>query len=451
MTPISQFFTTGKPWRIPCALFLWVCVTHFVSGVVATGDSKWCIHTAESILREGNTNLDEYPDAMYGTDYCIERIDGHCYTLYPLGSSLIALPVVFLADCGLKGLFVAYPHLEPFLIQHWAPLNGYTSVTSTSVFWLMELLIGCLVVASATVMMYFIGREALNARRSLLFALIFAFCTPAWSTGSRSMGQHGPSMLFLGAAIYLFLLSRRYPGIVQYASLPLSFLYVIRPTNAIPIALLTVCVLISHRRYFLRFLMWALPVSIPFFIFNFCIYHAPLSGYYLPKRISGTTHFHEALAGTLISPGRGLLLFTPVVAVALVGFILKVRNKEARAFDWCLGITVVLHWIAISSFPDWGGGHSYGPRYFSDITPIFVFYLIPVLTYFQTRERAAAPLARYAVAALVAISFLFHARGATDWRTWGWNREPADINDAPGRLWDWRDPQFLRGLFERSG
>jgi hypothetical protein len=33
----------------------------------------------------------------------------------------------------------------------------------------------------------------------------------------------------------------------------------------------------------------------------------------------------------------------------------------------------------LASFEQWSGGHCYGPRYFSDMTPIFVWFLIPVL------------------------------------------------------------------------
>ena len=107
----------------------------------------------------------------------------------------------------------------------------------------------------------------------------------------------------------------------------------------------------------------------------------------------------------------------------------------------------LVHWVAVASFGDWWGGHSYGPRYFTDLTPFFVYLLIPVFQYFESHRGNASLANRTTVAALVAFSFLVHARGATDLRTWAWNREPVDVNDAPQRLWDWCDPQFLRDLF----
>jgi len=41
-------------------IFLVVFISHFVSRNVTSFDSAWSIHTAMSIIKEGNTNLDEY-------------------------------------------------------------------------------------------------------------------------------------------------------------------------------------------------------------------------------------------------------------------------------------------------------------------------------------------------------------------------------------------------------
>ena len=48
-----------------------------------------------------------------------------------------------------------------------------------------ELLIASLIVALASVVMYVVARRFLGIAQSILIALVFAFCTPAWSTASR--------------------------------------------------------------------------------------------------------------------------------------------------------------------------------------------------------------------------------------------------------------------------
>jgi len=47
------------------------------------------------------------------------------------------------------------------------------------------------------------------------------------------------------------------------------------------------------------------------------------------------------------------------------------------------------------------------------------------------------------------ISFTIHFRGAHRRSAWDWNSQPVDVDVDPTRIWDWRDPQFLRGLTRR--
>ena len=60
-------------------VFLAVFVSHFYGGNNLSFDSKWTIHTALSIIREGNTDLDEYGELIARHDEygAIERFGGH--------------------------------------------------------------------------------------------------------------------------------------------------------------------------------------------------------------------------------------------------------------------------------------------------------------------------------------------------------------------------------------
>src|SRR5262249_38064441 len=144
-----------------------------------------------------------------------------------------------------------------------------------------------------------------------------AFGTAAWSTASRALWQHGPSMLMLTLALYLIVRARERPWIAQLAGLPLAFAYVIRPTNSLSILLLSAFVFLTYRRYFLRYVAGGLMVAVPFFLYNLAVYGAPLSPYYLPDRIGSNPAFLEALAANLVSPARGLFFASPVLLFAL--------------------------------------------------------------------------------------------------------------------------------------
>jgi hypothetical protein len=75
---------------------------------------------------------------------------------------------------------------------------------------------------------------------------------------------------------------------------------------------------------------------------------------------------------------------------------------------------------------------------------VFVYFLIPVVQAIRAASGARRVLATATFAALAAIGIAIHAHGAIDKRTWLWNSTPANVDYAPERLWDFRDPPFLR-------
>jgi hypothetical protein len=251
-------------------------------------------------------------------------------------------------------------------------------------------------------------------------------------------------MLMLTLALWVMLSAERRPSVVQYASLPLAFAFVVRPTNAISIAVLSHVVLVGYRRYFVRYVLWSLPIAIPFLLFNLAVYHSWHSWYYSPARVGHGSLLGEALAGNLVSPNRGLLVFSPILLLALYGAWLKLR-RDRTLLDAALVAVVVLHWLLISSHLPWNGGHTYGNRLFSDVIPYFVYFLIPVVAALpEPRHVGRRPMLAAAFVVLVALSFAIHYRGAYRRVTWDWNSSPVDIDVDPSRIWDWRDLQFLR-------
>ena len=405
---------------IPVAIVVLVFVAHF-GGIITTYDSRWSIPTARSILREGNTDVEEYRARLAAdpaSGYALETIDGRHYAASPIGVSLLALPVVFVLDA-------AGAHMP----------DGKT-----------EKLVASLVMALTAMVLYLIARRALSIPRALLLTFVFAFCTPAWSVGGRGLWQHGPTMLMLTLALWIILSAERWPSLVQYASLPLAFAFVVRPTNALSIAVLSLIVLLGYRRYFVRYVLWSLLIAIPFVLFNLAVYHSWHSWYYSPERVGHGTLLGEALAGNLVSPNRGLFVFSPILLLALYGAWLKLR-RDRTLLDVALVVIVVLHWLVISSHLPWNGGHTYGNRLFSDMVPYFVYFLIPVVAALpEPHEVRRRPALAVAVVVLVVLSFAIHYRGAYRRIAWDWNSSPVDIDVDPSRIWDWRDLQFLRAL-----
>jgi hypothetical protein len=413
-------------------VFVAVLTGYVTSRNITSFDSVWSMHTSMSLLREGNPDLDEYRDLIerLSIRHATETIDGHLYNVYPIGSSVVAAPLVALFDFAAQ--------------RAWgSSLNRYFQLMVPEPF---EMLIASIIMALAVVVMYRIARLFLSPLSSLALTFIFAFCTSAWSVASRALWQHGPTMLMLSAALYLLLLARRRPWLVQFASLPLELAYVIRPTNSISVAILTLYVLIAYRRYFLRYLFWALWVAVPFGLLNLAVYHSPLPTYYSWFKEFSTSTLLEALAGNLISPSRGLLIYSPVLLFSIAGIALKLKRHVWEKLDTALLGIIGLHWFAISIWPIWWAGWSFGPRIFSDMLPYLMYFMIPVFEALPHLTRRARVLTVSSLALTIAVSFFIHYRGANALEVLRWNTQPLDVDQFPGRVWDWQDVQFLRGL-----
>ncbi|KPJ54855.1 MAG: hypothetical protein AMS16_04440 [Planctomycetes bacterium DG_58] len=411
-------------------IFAVVFSAHLISPVVNMADSRWVIHTAMSIVAEGNTDLNEYEQLLAEQNYYhIEEISGRRYAAYPIGPSLMVVPFVAARDVY-------------FRVVHGYRLQKHISQGIPFKF---EKFIASVLVALTAVLMYLIaGRRLKSVPQRLVIVFVFAFCTSAWSTASRALWQHGPSMLMLSATLYLILLAEDRPKFVPFAGLPLAFSYVVRPTNIVPIVVLSLLILLRHRRYFLRFVICATVVWVPFVVFNFVVYGKPLSWYYMPGRIGRHAQFLEALAGNLVSPARGLFLFSPVLILCVLGLIFRSKEKRMGALDVSLLVILLLHWLVISSFPHWWAGHSFGPRFFCDMIPFFMWFLIPVVERFRRPVHGRLIALVSTFVCLTAVSFFVHFRGANHSSTYWWNAKPNNIDRHPERLWDWSDVQFLR-------
>jgi len=413
-------------------VFLSTFLAYVFSSVQTPFDSRWSLHTSMSIIKEGNTDLNEYDTILsrYGY-YAIENVSGRSYTIFPIGVSVLSVPFVFFFDIT-----------HPIFFQ-----GSFDSYLHENIPGIYEKIIASFFVSICVVVIYMISRIYLKNRASLLLSFIFAFRTSAWSTASGALWQHGPSMLMLAIALYLLLKAKEKPYLAQYASIPLALSYIIRPTNSISIMLFSLYVLIEYRRYFVKYLLWSLVFSIPFIIYNLMVYSSFLPAYYLPMRLGvSTSQFFQALFGNLISPARGLFVFTPVIAFSIIGIIILKKYKRISKIDYFLIAILLIHLLTLAQFPHWWAGHSYGPRFFTDMLPYFIYFMIPFVWYLSNTKSFLRNVLLSIFVITICISFFIHFRGANHWDVYIWNAEPINVDQDPSRLWMWNDLQFLRGL-----
>lgn len=427
---------------VPIALFIIVFLIHAFSPVITLSDSAWSVAVADSVLHEFNTDLNEYPSTLKADDWRVEKLPNGDYSYLPIGSPLLAVPFVWLAE-QLSHWWFGIDDLHSYLKQ--TPLGPIPGI--------IEQKFASVLVALTALFIYWIALSQLNRKRAIFVALLFAFCTSAWSTASRALWQHGPSMLMLSISLWLLIKAQHNRKLAQYTALPLALSYVIRPTNSISIVILSLYIFFYYRSVFIRYILWSLPVAIPFIAYNFSIYGAPLSTYYHASRIGATDQLGLSLLGNLVSPGRGVFIYSPIFLLALPVMWRSVRQPKLflskdQGLHFATTLTIILHWLAISTFPHWIGGWSLGSRLFTDIIPYWLLLLLPQFAAVQFSGQWQN-LARVSALGLVALlSFLMHWHGAADLNVYYWNRVPNNIDEHQERIWDWRDPPFLRGFLQ---
>jgi hypothetical protein len=437
-------------------VFVVVATVYLSCPVKGISDLIWSIPTVFSIMQEGDADLDEYqPTFKELNGHGIVQVDGHYRNYFPIGPTLVALVPIWTFNQLVN--LVATP-VAPFPklakgVGNWQRNFSRVGKIDLSFFMVTEMVLGSLLAALAAVFIQLMALELLPMRWALVVTGVFAFCTPVWSTASRDLGQHGPSVLMLSVALWLLVRARRIPWSAALAGPFVALSYVMRPTNSLSVILLTVLVAIRYRRALPGYCATALLVAIPFCAYNLSVYDSVFPPYYRAERIvpASADLFFEALAGNLISPARGLFVFSPVFLLSGYGFVLEWKAARERAMAVLLLSAMVLHWLVVSSFPHWWGGHSYGPRFMTDLVPYLCYFLVPVVG--RIRGVMASAVVRREI---LPIAFCFgaawsaftHLRGATSQAVAEWNARPQelDVDRYPERLWDFRDPPFFRGL-----
>jgi len=310
----------------------------------------------------------------------------------------------------------------------------------------LELTLAGLFTAGAASVLFCYCRAKLTLVRSLLLTFLFAFGTSAYSSASRGMWQHGPSMLLFLAAILVFdrLATRHLWGCVVLGLLA-GFSFSVRPSNLLVIVAFGVLVGIRKRQWLPPYLIGTALGLVPPIAFHLAVFGTILSPYYQMTMGTATAPLHLAsLLGLLLSPSRGLFIFSPFLVFVLARLWPSIlRERPLSMLEIVLGV-LALAWIfGTAKWPDWWGGGSFGPRLLCELLPCLMILLIPVVEKMSFKAGMNSRILATGFLILGIVSVAIHLRAATSEDVWKWNASPVPI---PSRVWSWRDVQFLRGL-----
>jgi len=424
--------------NLPAGLFLFVWLIYLVCPPMLSYDSYWTLATSLSLVKHGTTQVDEYVASAPALAYGLEcpAGTGHCYSLYPVGTAVLAAPLIAVLTVAVKIAGPLAPRTGPLFSR--PEVRAFFEGDLMGGRPLTELACASFIGALTVLVQFRIACLFLPPLQAIGLALLFGFGTSEWSVASRNLMQHGFTLLLLSGALYFFVAAkpRLWP-----AGMLLALAFTVRPSNAISCLVLALYTVVHSRRRVAALLAGALPVAIIFFAYQMLAKHT-----WIPRYVRGAIIPMPPIEGAamhLFSPSRGLLIFTPIVVISGLGVWLGVRRKWCRPLLAWLAVIPMLHFALIAgAWP----GHGYGPRFMTDMMYLAIFFLIPAILWWQTTEGTARRALAAAFLTLAGWGVFVHARGAMSYVPNQWSALPQNVDTARWRVWDWKDPQFLRGL-----
>jgi hypothetical protein len=358
--------------------------------VIAMGDSRPARFIPFAILRDGTLALDGFEEPVVAglpDQYWVIDEKGHLVSLYPIVTPLLVLPLYL-------------PAADYLAAVDWEPRAvGFVAA-------LMEKLAASAVAAIAAGLLYLLLRRRAPPRDALLLAGAFAFATNTWATSSQALWQHGPSQLLLVAALFAAV-SGITPGRLALAGLCCGLLVANRPADLPLAAAVALFIVVRERRLPFAFAAPAAVIGALALGYNLAVFGHVFGGYSL-KEVSPrffSVPLGSGIAGLLVSPGKGLFVFSPFLLFLLARPAVPGPAGD-RALDACLACGAAAL-VLIYATIDWRGGSGYGPRFMTDLLPILIWLLVPVVTRLRRTGRAAF-LAAVAVSVLIQMVGVFY-------------------------------------------
>ena len=323
-------------------------------------------------------------------------------------------------------------------------LRGWTDARLDHVARVMEKLTASLLAALSASLLYLLLRRRAEAPAALLLTLAYAFGTTTWVISSQALWQHGLAELLVIGALLLLTGPCTAPRALAVGLL-CGLIAGNRPPDAILAAALGAYGLFwAGRRAALLVAAAALPAGLVL-LYNLGVAGNLAGGYGLLGKASYSFFQHgllSGLGGLLFSPTRGLLVFSPFLLFLALAWRHRPRGRGERGLTLALIAGVVLQLLLYAKV-DWRTGLSWGPRYMTDLLPLLLWLLVPVVAALRGFGRMAFLLAVGAAVAIEAIGAFWYT-GATDLPLFAVASGPDEMRAA----WDWRNAPFIASLRE---
>lgn len=367
-TGAKRGWTIGLPstdFRVAILLLVVSFSVYLSNGrLISSGDNYPARYLPFSILKHGTLYLDPIVRVVAQGDphpYWIINRRGHAVSFYPVVVPLVVAP-----------LYV------PSVV--WLNMRGWTEQRLDQTARLMEKCVSALIASLSVALMYGLLRRRADPGLALLLAVAYAFGTNTWMIGSQALWQHGVAELFLVAA--LLLLTGPYTDKRAVAvGLLCGLIACNRPPDALLSLALGIYGLVWSGRGRWLLVTGAVVPLVLLLVYNGCVVHEWFGGYARKGDLSSFRYgLLTGVAGLLFNPAHGLFIFTPFLLFLPFGIKSVLADSRFRRLDLLLLAAIVLQVLFYAKL-DWRAGSAWGPRWLTDILPLMIWMLVPVVVH----------------------------------------------------------------------
>jgi len=320
------------------------------------------------ILERASLNFDQFSGYIKTIDvnFMFYFKNSHYVSAYPIITPILITPLYIIPYVLLK--IVNYPidMLNP----------GFQVIVA-----LMEKFSATIITSLASVLLYLVLKEFCSKKIAFITSCIFAFATNTWATSSMALWQHGMVELLF---ILMFFLILGYEEHSSYKNIiflgMLSGLFIInRPSDAPLLLPIILYIFLTTRKNVILFSISGCLICLPFLYYNLINFGNALGGYgnLFSMMVFNPDTYFESFAGLLVSPQRGLLIFTPITIIAIFGYfkINIINNNKIKIFLKIAALSTIIQILIYSFFTDKWQGAVYGPRFLVGILPILCIFI----------------------------------------------------------------------------
>jgi len=324
-----------------------------------------------SLARDQDLDLENQAEqfaALNSYQVFFNEETGQYASVFPYGSAFLYLPSYWMASAANR---LPMFHInDSYFMQHQGATFPYG-------FFLM---LGTNLFALLAVVLAFFSAAGLSSRGAALLSSLALFLgTPLlyYATIEPYM-SHVPGTLLTALIVYILVRHRQHAASWFFVGLLLGMALLVRwqlALYAIPIGLLALAkgqwrkLLLLSVGFLL--LAWHLPYSWWRMFGSPWVVPAAIQGQ--QAFLSGPVYIREVL----LSPQRGLLLWSPLTILALFGLAILFRTH--RALSVTMILMFLLQVLMNASLFDWGGGWAFGMRRMTELYPVWVIGLSTVV------------------------------------------------------------------------